>query len=82
MDSIKTLILVVLRYYLKKSIKGKSIKAPIAPIAPIIVSSDGIVVDGNHRVIIARELGIEIPVIRLNNEIKLENPNYLKTYYD
>lgn len=48
------------KYHLKKSIKENGI------IAPLLVSSDGIILDGNNRFRIAKSLGMEtIPVVVL-----------------
>ncbi len=49
---------------------------------PVIALQDGTVLDGAHRVIAARELGIGIPVIYLNIPIVFADPNDLYTWMD
>lgn len=72
----KKLAMILLRYWLKQSIGKNGIKAPV------IVTIDNIVLDGNHRVMLAREMGVNVPAIRLPVTIEYLNPNELRTYYD
>lgn len=53
-----------------------------APMSPIIISQDNYVIDGHHRLQIAKELGWkEIPCIRINTVVLNEPVDYLKTSY-
>ena len=56
---------------LKQSIKRMGI------IIPIIITSDNTVLDGKTRCRIAKELGMQIPVIALPFEIEYRDPNDL-----
>lgn len=49
-------------FFLKRSIKRHGI------LAPVLVSYDGVILDGNHRVSIAKELGIEVPIALVSCE--------------
>ncbi len=51
-------------------------------ISPILALRDGTVVDGAHRVIAARELGIPISVVFLDLIAESVDPNMLKTWLD
>jgi len=51
-------------------------------VQPIIVSKDGIVLDGGHRVVMARELGKSVPAIVLDVEVVNLDPNELTTWLD
>lgn len=67
---------ILLRRWLKKSVDRDGIKCPV------LVSRNGIVLDGNHRVILARQAGTQIPIVRLPVDVEMVDPNTLKTYYD
>lgn len=50
--------------------------------SPIIISSDGSVLDGNSRLRIAKTLGYKkVPVVRIASEIEYVNPDELKETY-
>ena len=51
-------------------------------VQPVIVSKDGVVLDGGHRVVMARELGKCIPAIVLDVEVVNLDPNKLTTWLD
>lgn len=51
-------------------------------VQPIIVSKDGMVLDGGHRVVMARELGKSIPAIVLDVEVVDLDPSELTTWLD
>lgn len=52
-------------------------------VSPIIISKGGKVVDGNHRVTLARELGIkQVPAIRLEVEVEMVDVADVQTTYD
>lgn len=56
---------------LRKSIQEKGI------LSPVIASSDGTVIDGNHRVSIAREVGILVPTVYLDAKVIHVHPSKL-----
>jgi hypothetical protein len=51
-------------------------------VQPIIVSKNGMVLDGAHRTTAARVLGKEIPAIILDVDIVMLDPNTLETWLD
>ena len=46
--------------------------------SPVIVDRTGHLVDGNRRVLVARELGIKVPVLRLKAEVEYVDPHELE----
>lgn len=62
------------RWILKQSIRRHGI------LAPVLVNKRGIVLDGRTRVSIAKELGLQVPVIRVDSEIEIEEANNLITF--
>jgi ParB-like chromosome segregation protein Spo0J len=48
---------------------------------PVLVDRDWNVIDGNHRVVIARELGLSLPVIQIDFPVQNVDPALVKTAY-
>lgn len=46
-------------------------------IAPVLVSRNGVVLDGNRRVQAARELGISVPAVYLDIDVQMVDPDTL-----
>lgn len=70
----------MLIYKIKKYLKYLSLKQGIKEtgvIIPLIATKDGILLDGRTRNRIAREFGLEVPVIILPFEIEYKNPDDL-----
>jgi len=49
---------------------------------PILALRNGTIIDGGHRVIAARILGIQIGVVYLDTLIEYVDPNTLKVWID
>ena len=49
---------------------------------PILATRDGVVIDGAHRAIAARALGKKLPVIYIDADIVMVDPNELDTWLD
>lgn len=49
---------------------------------PILITEDNVVVDGAHRVVAAREMGVKLAAIRLPFLIEEVDPNLLDTWLD
>lgn len=47
-------------------------------IAPVLVTRSGTILDGNRRVQACRELGILVPIVEIDAEIKMVNPYALE----
>ena len=61
------------KYFLKRSIKKHGVRHAI------LVSQDGTVIDGGHRLAVAKELDIELPVVIVKSNAVMKNANQIKT---
>ena len=59
-----------------------SVFAEDAFVQPVLATKDGVVIDGAHRTVAARELGLSIPVIVIDAEVTEMDPNDLTTWLD
>lgn len=65
--------MILRRWFLKRSIKRYGVRVPI------IMTEDGVVLDGTNRLRIAQELGIKIPCAIVSAEIVELEPSELES---
>jgi ParB-like chromosome segregation protein Spo0J len=61
------------KFFLKRSIKKHGVKHAI------LIAQDGTVIDGGHRLQVAKELDIELPVVIVKSSAVMKNANQITT---
>lgn len=59
-------------YFLKRSIKKHGVRHAI------LIAQDGTVIDGGHRLEVAKKLNIELPVVIIKSNAIMKNANDIK----